>query len=477
MRTPRRWEPLAAVPILAGLFWLLADDGLGWLFWALIPGVLMLGSGVSLLLWPGDSRQTQFLAMGGLLGVLIALPAMLAGGFWLGLTGLVFALASFLVAGRLALRHQPEAGAAPPPDKSMAMDAKVALDEALVGYFVNTAKIPSGAQAEELGRRASKLEQALETGGWLSDPASLHRSPPAPDHPELRPARTYGRDYEQLRYRSGFVPHGELPGAQEWVNHHSNNEAVAWLLRHKGDAPRPWLLCVHGYRMGLPWMDFGLFSPGRLHHKYGLNLLMPVLPLHGPRRIGLRSGDHYLDGDPLDLLHAQTQALWDLRRAIAWIRAQEPGARIGVLGYSLGGYNTALLATAEADLDFAIAGIPVAEFSSLIWGHLSPEHLRYFAAQGLDLDRYRRILSPVSPLSQPVKLAVDRRYIFAGTGDRLVPPHQALKLAAHWAVPVQWYQGGHLSFRGERNVTAHIEAAMQRAGWPVTAQMGRPGYT
>ena len=59
-----------------------------------------------------------------------------------------------------------------------------------------------------------------------------------------------------------------------------------------------------------------LFAPHILHDRYGLNLVLPVLPLHGPRRIGRQSGDHFLDGDLLDLLHAETQALWDLRRTI-----------------------------------------------------------------------------------------------------------------------------------------------------------------
>src|SRR3546814_4593895 len=63
---------------------------------------------------------------------------------------------------------------------------------------------------------------------------------------------------------------------------------------------------------------------------------LPVLPLHGPRSTGWRSGDHYLDGDMTDLVYAESQALWDLRRTLAWLRANESGARVGVYGISLG---------------------------------------------------------------------------------------------------------------------------------------------
>ncbi|MGQ0585670.1 MAG: alpha/beta hydrolase family protein, partial [Gammaproteobacteria bacterium] len=189
------------------------------------------------------------------------------------------------------------------------------------------------------------------------------------------------------------------------------------------------------------------------------------------RRVGLRSGDQYLDGNPLDLLYAQLQAVWDLRRGLAWLRSQEDKPRIGVMGYSLGGYNAAVLAQHDDQLDFVIAGIPPSDLAAALWRHLPPAHRQYFEAHGLDLERYRRVLRPVSPLALPPKVAADRRYLFAGTADRLVLPDQSLALAKHWGVPVQWYQGAHLTFRGEDVVRQHIEAAMQRAGWPVSAQL------
>src|SRR3546814_12664071 len=77
---------------------------------------------------------------------------------------------------------------------------------------------------------------------------------------------------------------------------------------------------------------------------------LPVLPLHGPRSTGLRSGDHYLDGDMTDLVYAESQALWDLRRTLAWLRANESGARVGVYGISLGGYNAALLSGYDKEI-------------------------------------------------------------------------------------------------------------------------------
>src|SRR5690348_4785709 len=164
-----------------------------------------------------------------------------------------------------------------------------------------------------------------------------------PPRSTLFPYTTLFRSYERVSYPSAFMPDAELPGAGLWAQHQNNRQAVAWVMRHPGP-PRPWLTCIHGYRMGEPWMDLLLFPPRWLHERLGLNLFMPVLPLHGPRRIGIRSGDQYLDGNPLDLLYAQAQALWDLRRGLAWLRSQEDKPRVGVLGYSLGGYSASVLA-------------------------------------------------------------------------------------------------------------------------------------
>lgn len=469
---PKQWEVLAAIPIVAGLYWLLGSYDNNWLLWGLVPGALMLMAGMALLLIPGDVRITEYMAAGGFLGLAFLLPVLIVGGLGDALVAGLAAAATFLTAGHAALAREPSSEGAPPPEASLWMDAKAALDEALLAYFVGTARLPGADEIMRLGADARRLEALAQSRGWTERPETLHPAPPAPERVYVQQARVYGWTYERVSYPSGFVPDAELPGAEMWAQHQNNRQAAAWVLRHPGP-PRPWLMCIHGYRMGEAWMDFALFPPRWLHERLGLNLFMPVLPLHGPRRVGVRSGDQYLDGNPLDLLYAQVQALWDLRRGLAWLRAQEDKPRIGVLGYSLGGYNAALLAQHDSQLDFIVAGIPPTDFAAALWRHIPPAHRDYFAAHGLGVDEYRKILHPVSPLALPPKVDRDRLYIFAGAADRLVLPDQSQALARHWGVPVQWYQGAHLTFRNEPMVKAHIEVAMQRAGWPVSAQLGR----
>lgn len=465
---PRHRDWRALIPILAGLFWLTAASG-WWLLWAAIPGLLLAGSGVALLLWPGDARITSYMGLGGVVGLVLALPAAIAGGFLNAVVAALLSAAGLIIAGRVSIGGMGRVAGAPLPDTGLRIDAKAAADEALLGYLVVSAELPQGDGLETMCNESLKLMPVLDQMGALDDPSVLHPAPTAPAEAEVRidSIKVFGQHCERLRYPSGFVADARLPGAALWASHRRNQNMHALMLRHT-DGARPWLVCVHGYRMGMPWVDLQLFAPTWLHQSLGLNLLIPTLPLHGPRRVGRLSGDQYLDGNLLDLLHAQSQALWDLRRAIAWIRAQDPTARIGVWGYSLGGFNTALLATYEENLDFVIAGIPVVDLARALWRVLPPTFAEYLSSRGVDLAYYRKLVSVVSPLSREPLLPVSRRGIFAGAVDRVVEPYHPVQLSAHWGVPVQWYQGGHLTFRGEPVVGRALSDAMAAAGWSDT---------
>lgn len=464
LRLPQQFQWWGLLPTIAGLYALHLVSGVFSALFAGAPALLWLATGLSLLLLPGDPRVTAYMALGAVLGALSAIPLLFMEGLDAGVVMALLSAAIFIVAGRISLTETLVPDVVPEPDDSPRMQAKVALDEAIMGYFLIGARVPGGRAAERMCDAALELNGVFESRGWFDDPRGLHPAPLAPDQVNARSERRLGLDYERLSFDSGFAPDPVLPGAAAWSHHHQNRRAVAWMFRHPGP-PRPWLLCIHGYRMGLPLLDFRLFPPQVLHRRYGFNLLMPVLPLHGPRRVGLRSGDHYLDGDLLDLLFAQSQALWDLRRWIAWLRSEEDRARIGVCGVSLGGYNTGLLGGYESGLDFGVAWIPVVDLADALWRVIPPPHRRYFQARGLDEALYRRLLTPISPLSRPSLLAPDRRFVVAATADRIVPAAQPVLLARHWDVDTRWFQGSHMSVGHEREPREALREAARRAGW------------
>ena len=102
-----------------------------------------------------------------------------------------------------------------------------------------------------------------------------------------------------------------------------------------------------------------------LHHELGLNVAIPVMPLHGPRTIGRRSGDGYVSGNFIDVVHAQAQAASEVRALVHWLRRRGAPA-VGLYGISLGAYTAALVAALEPKLDCVIAGIPAVDFFSTL---------------------------------------------------------------------------------------------------------------
>ena len=68
----------------------------------------------------------------------------------------------------------------------------------------------------------------------------------------------------------------------------------------------------------------------------------------------------------------------------------------------------------------------------------------------------------ISPLALPPRVPKERRYIFGGVADQLVPPNQVRDLWRHWDRPrIEWYQGGHVSFRLHRQVRQLLDDALR----------------
>ncbi len=460
-RFPREAWP----PLLAGLLWLWQAQGHGLLGFlvAVLPGCLMLGSGVCLLLTPGDRRLVQLAALGGVSGIALVLPAWIALGFGSALLLGLAAAASALAAGAHSVRREPNTEEVPEPIPGPGLSAQVALDEALILTTRFSIPFPRREGFARIRAELGAAEELFETRGWLEKPADYHREPPPPDAPSLVNASSRGIPYEHMSFESGYAPDPEEPGRDRWLDHVSNRRAHAWVLRHRG-AERPWLVGIHGYQMGMPLIDLLAFDPAWLHHRLGMNLLLPVLPLHGPRKVHLRSGDGFLTGDVLDTVHAAAQAQWDIRRMLHWVREQSD-APIGVMGFSLGGYNAALLAGLDAQLACALAGIPVTDVARLFYRHGPAVEIGHAEQAAIEEAQMRRVLRVVSPLAIPPRVPKEYRYLFGGVADRLTPPDQVRDLWRFWERPrIEWYQGSHVTFRVHAGVRRLIREALRESG-------------
>lgn len=341
--------------------------------------------------------------------------------------------------------------------------AQVAMDESLMAMAVGPNRFPSRSDYERVGAELALAEERLGAAGYLEDPGSYHSAPPPLEHPATSHGWAMGRGYERLWWPSGYEPPMELPGWERWSSFEANRNASAWVLR-RDDRPRPWLVVIHGFGMGTPFIDQMAFRVGRLHDELGINIAGVTLPAHGARRPSPLSGEHFLSFDLMHAVHGLSQALWDVRRLLTWVRAQEPTA-LGVTGVSLGGYMTALTAAFESDLDLALAGIPVVDFVEM-FRHHSPHHVHIRAIEHRVLDgTAERVMQVVSPLAMDVAVAPEVRAVYAGMGDRLAPPDQARQLWEHWGEPdICWYPGNHVGFMWADKARAFVEAKLEQHG-------------
>lgn len=464
MSDPPRWHHEAWIPLIAGLYWLWSAPGHGipgFLF-SVLPGSLLLGSGLAMLLMPGDLHISQFAALGGGLGALLALPAFVVVGLFHGLALAALSAAAFVAAGTYTVRLEPRRREVAPPPPGLRLAAEVAGDELILSVNTFTAMVRRDGDFERIRREIERAGELYESMGWLEKPIGYHVFPPGLESPAIFSDVTRGAAYERLSFESGYEPNEGEPGRERWLDRTANRTAHAWVMRHR-DGPRPWLVCIHGYQMGRPLLDFAAFRPDWLHHRLGLNLLLPVLPLHGPRTIGWRSGDGFLGADILDTVHAEAQAIWDIRRMLGWAGA-EGATGVGVYGLSLGGYNAALLASLTEGLDCVIAGIPASDFARLFFRHRPTLEVRRAALRGIDEERVSEVLRVVSPLALAPRLPRERRFLFAAAADRIVPADQVLDLWRHWERPrIEWYPGAHLTFGVHAGVRALVEEGL-RAG-------------
>ncbi|MGX9791141.1 alpha/beta hydrolase family protein [Mycobacterium sp. MMS18-G62] len=297
--------------------------------------------------------------------------------------------------------------------------------------------------------------------GWLDKPEQFFAPPPPLTDVTIRQVKNIGRTYERITFESSYTPRKGEPGRARWLSYSANKHEYALMLRHKD--PRPWVVCVHGAEMGRAALDLLLFRAWHLHTDLGLNVVLPVLPMHGPRGRGLPRGAVFPGEDVMDNVHATAQAVWDIRRLLSWIRAQQPDSPIGLNSISLGGYVASLVASLEDGLTCAILGVPVADLIALLGRH-----------SGLTQDDPRRhtveLAEPigrmVSPLSLTPRVPMRGRFIYAGIADRLVHPReQVIRLWEHWGKPeIVWYRGGHTGFFSSRPVQRFVDAALMQSG-------------
>jgi len=338
------------------------------------------------------------------------------------------------------------------------------IDRVFLRAMSRPHRYPGPSDLERVGQEILRAH-ALYRDGRPAAPSAFHVAPPALESPSIEPAWHPSLRFEWLSFESGYRAPPEDLASERWNNYDRNHIAHAWVARHSGPE-RPWLICLHGLGTGGPYADFAGFRAEMLHHELGLNLLMPVLPLHGPRKPAALPVASLLSFDLLDAFHGVSQAVWDTRRLIQWARTQG-ATKIGLYGLSMGSYVAALLSGLE-NVDIVIAGIPVCDIPDLFVHHAPVDQRQEAEDKGVLGTHTRELFELVSPLSVTPHTKLENRFIFAGSDDKVSTPEQAERLWEHWGQPgIRWFAGGHVSFFWSSEVAPFVDHRLHSAGFAV----------
>ncbi len=313
--------------------------------------------------------------------------------------------------------------------------------------------------AERLDRLA-QIRALYDRPEYFADP-DLFFPRVAAAAPSGKHVRRYGAHGEvvDVRWPSDYRAFTrEIAARFESTGAH-NDTVVARTFIHT-DRPRPAVILIHGYAGG----HFALEErtwPIEWMFRRGLDVAIAVLPFHGAR-LPLGSRPVFPASDPRVTIEAFRQSVHDIR-ALGEHLAARGSPSVGVMGMSLGGYTTALLATVDARWSFAVPIIPLASIADV-----ARDGGRF---TGTDLDAARqhealeRAQSVVSPLARTPRIASDRVMVVGAKSDRITPSAvHAERLARHFDAPLELIHGGHLLQFGRGDAFRSIARMWARLG-------------
>jgi hypothetical protein len=193
--TSQWWAFSSFIPLLTGALWLwlVARGGLPAVLVGAVPGALLLGTGLSGLLWAVESRTFQFMTLASALGVVLSLPAILLMGPVAALVLGLGSAASFLAAGYLALGQHRCPASVPAPDTGPNLAARAAVNELMLcGLILTSWPVAVGTIAVRVQREATEAYPLFEKKGWFADPTTYHTAP----RPWRTPTRKKGTQGE-----------------------------------------------------------------------------------------------------------------------------------------------------------------------------------------------------------------------------------------------------------------------------------------
>lgn len=287
------------------------------------------------------------------------------------------------------------------------------------------------ARAEKM-THAERLEVLAEIHASYSDHDRFFDFA-RPIEPTLREVRSGVFD---ATWASTFEPWSP-DVSEKYLREVHNRTARARLFLRGGK--RPAVIAIHGYLGGYYVFEEATW-PIAWMQKRGLDVALPVLPFHAQRGRQRRGAPPFPSADPRFTNEGFRQAAADIVGLANWLRERGAPA-VGVIGFSLGGYTSSLLATVTDAIDFVVPMIPLASVADFAreQGQLGT---------GAEVEEQHAALEKanwiVSPLARPLRVPKNRALVVAAENDCITPQSHARRLATHFDCEMMTIAGGHL---------------------------------
>ncbi|WP_439640372.1 alpha/beta hydrolase family protein [Nevskia sp.] len=318
-----------------------------------------------------------------------------------------------------------------------------------LGSLVSAAMAPGLVRRSGVARERAALrwyqplaDRAALDAVFVAPPAQVPIDERPPGLLDWRPAGIPARHWS---FESPFVPLN--PALRAAYAKSGRNRRAHALHLHHPDGPRKTLIWLHGFTLdsyrinaigfALPWL-----------WKRGYDVLMVTLPFHGARAEAWHpfSGYGYFAGGMAHANEAMLHAVHDIRIFVDHLL--DAGApSVGISGLSLGGYLSAVMASVDPRLKFAIPNSPlvVPIDMALQWQPLGPLIRLLQWRDGFGIGEMRHGMALHSPLSWQPAIAAERLLIIGGAGDRFTAPSFVNLLHRHWAGSrLHWFPGNHV---------------------------------
>lgn len=222
-----------------------------------------------------------------------------------------------------------------------------------------------------------------------------------------------------------------------WARHYRHQ------VRH-----RPAVVFIHGFMAGDLWLEERQW-PTRAFYERGLDVVIAVLPGHGPRKEGKPwQPPEWPAKSPRFTIEGFRQAVGDLRGLLTHL-LDDGATHVATVGMSLGGFTAALWSTVDDRLCLTAPFIPLASTADFLREH---GQLRGTPSQvARQHATIEQIFASVSPLTRPCRVPLEGRMVFGGVHDRVTPLSHAQRIADHFGVPVSTFPGAHVLQYGRWN--------------------------